>query len=336
MLNVLWGRLQKKLTEDELTARMESIKLKNAALEEAHRRAEADEASFQQREKQEAVKRQEERANRREMDSERERNRQRKIKASHGREWDAEKPEEEQPVGTRDGRGAGGGGNRSRYRKSLHGNVQGREQAGDSKEEDGKGGVLPPRGARGRGGRSNSGGRGSEGMNNGKRGRGGRNRGGGAGRGSSEGVVNASTVEGEFPALPSTKKDDSTVKEGAVQGETSTAKGGETQAAAGGKPLKESEAAMDSTPSHPQAESDANGVNMKTSDGATQEQDGTTEKHQEATGGGEMEKEEGTGPKESWAEQVEAGQGERKVFTIATADEMGSPYLSPASKIVRR
>ncbi|KAI9826563.1 MAG: hypothetical protein M1832_006159 [Thelocarpon impressellum] len=89
------GVKKPKLTEDELSTRLASIKLKNAAREEAHRRAEADEASFRQREKQEQAKRAEERQNRQVMEGERERNRLRKLKAVGGLEWDSEKQEED-------------------------------------------------------------------------------------------------------------------------------------------------------------------------------------------------------------------------------------------------
>ncbi|KAI9757190.1 MAG: hypothetical protein M1815_001800 [Lichina confinis] len=87
------GVKPKRLTEQELAARLEKARLRSAAREEAHRRAEADEASFKEREQIEATKRHEERANRREMDVERERNRARKLKTLHGREWDANKNE---------------------------------------------------------------------------------------------------------------------------------------------------------------------------------------------------------------------------------------------------
>ncbi|KAI4145649.1 MAG: hypothetical protein L6R39_003743, partial [Caloplaca ligustica] len=46
------GTAKPKLTEEELSARLAAAKLNNAKREEAHRIAEADEASFQQREAQ--------------------------------------------------------------------------------------------------------------------------------------------------------------------------------------------------------------------------------------------------------------------------------------------
>ncbi|KAL8946852.1 MAG: hypothetical protein Q9222_006808, partial [Ikaeria aurantiellina] len=54
------GNAKPKLTEEELSARLAAAKLNNAKREEAHRLAEADEASFQQREAQASQRRQEE------------------------------------------------------------------------------------------------------------------------------------------------------------------------------------------------------------------------------------------------------------------------------------
>ncbi|KAL8637499.1 MAG: hypothetical protein Q9228_005234, partial [Teloschistes exilis] len=71
----LTGGFQKpKLTEEELSARLAAAKLNSAKREEAHRVAEADEASFQQREAQASQRRQEEGRARRLMDQEREKN----------------------------------------------------------------------------------------------------------------------------------------------------------------------------------------------------------------------------------------------------------------------
>ncbi|KAI4128130.1 MAG: hypothetical protein LQ347_004303 [Umbilicaria vellea] len=87
------GIRKPKLTEDELSARLEAVKLNNAKREEAHRLAEADEASFQHREQQAQSKRREESAAKRVQDAEREKNRIRKLKAQGGREWDEDKVE---------------------------------------------------------------------------------------------------------------------------------------------------------------------------------------------------------------------------------------------------
>ncbi|KAK5239380.1 hypothetical protein LTR16_012014, partial [Cryomyces antarcticus] len=92
------GGLKKpKLTEAELSAKMSSLTIKNAARTAAYERAEADAASFAEREAKSAeamrLKQKAERQSRQVMMGERERNRQRKMGAMGGREWDAEKNE---------------------------------------------------------------------------------------------------------------------------------------------------------------------------------------------------------------------------------------------------
>lgn len=112
----------------------------------AHARAEADQASFMEREQIAAKKRREELASRRVMDKEREQNRQRKLKAQTGREWDSEKRED-------DYNPRGGG---SQYRRGMHGGVSGqvrRDFDGASEEPSN---ITPGRG-RGRGGRGGRG-----------------------------------------------------------------------------------------------------------------------------------------------------------------------------------
>jgi hypothetical protein len=189
-----------KLTETELSAKLEAAKLNNARREAAHRLAEADEASFQQRETQAREKRREEGAARRVMEGERERNRIRKLGAMGGREWDEGKEELE---GAAAGRGRG-----NQLRRGVHGGVgavegkgptesreSGREDAGRGK--DGRGGFEP---GRGRGGRGRGRGNGSS--------RGGRGRGdGGDGaRGPGErGTGLAGLGESDFPALATAK-----------------------------------------------------------------------------------------------------------------------------------
>lgn len=111
------GVTKPKLTEEELAARMEAVKLKNASLEAAHARAEADEASFREREVQAQERRRQEHASRQQMNSEREKNRMRKLKAMSGREWDEGKTEEEE----RDTR-------RSQYKRGAHGGVGGQSR----------------------------------------------------------------------------------------------------------------------------------------------------------------------------------------------------------------
>ncbi|KAJ5537319.1 hypothetical protein N7513_010505 [Penicillium frequentans] len=141
------GGLRKaKLTEAELSKRMAAAKENAAKKAAAHARAEADQASFMEREQIAAKKRREELASRRVMDKEREQNRQRKLKAQTGREWDSEKRED-------DYNPRGGG---SQYRRGMHGGVSGqvrRDFDGASEEPSH---TTPGRG-RGRGGRGGRG-----------------------------------------------------------------------------------------------------------------------------------------------------------------------------------
>ena len=166
-----------KLTEDELSARLAAAKLHNAKREEAHRLAEADEASFQRREAQAQQKRKEEGAARRVMDQEREKNRLRKLAVKGGREWDEGKDEQD----TRNERG-------SQFRRGAYGGVAYQSQGGSEQYGD-----PTDRGsARGRG----------RGRGRGERGRGGR---GGRGRGGHEnGTQQPPAVQREegFPTLP--------------------------------------------------------------------------------------------------------------------------------------
>ena len=103
------GVVKPKLTEEELSAKLAAAKLNNAKRAEAHRLAEADEASFQQREAKANRRRQEEGRARKIMDLERERNRLRKLKGREGREWDEGKEEQREDRGSEYRRGANGG-----------------------------------------------------------------------------------------------------------------------------------------------------------------------------------------------------------------------------------
>ena len=98
---------------------MAKISIKNASLTAAHARAEADAASFAEREEQAkhiaAQKQKEERRDRQQMMGERERNRMRKLKAMEGREWDAEKREEDYDRGGRFDKKGGFAGDREDY-----------------------------------------------------------------------------------------------------------------------------------------------------------------------------------------------------------------------------
>ncbi|KAL8805397.1 MAG: hypothetical protein Q9182_001963 [Xanthomendoza sp. 2 TL-2023] len=182
------GNAKPKLTEEELSARLAAAKLNNARREEAHRLAEADEASFQQREAQASQRRQEEGRARRLMDQEREKNRLRKLGAQSGREWDEGKAE--QAADTRHGG----------YRRGAHGGASGYQSLGDraaDPQPDGDassgGGGYPPRFRRGGGDRG--------------RGRGRRGRGRGGYENSAGGFEIAKppppNAETDFPALPS-------------------------------------------------------------------------------------------------------------------------------------
>jgi hypothetical protein len=100
------GIKKPKLTEEELTAKLAAAKTRSENLSAAHARAEADAASFAEREVAAAEKRLKDTANRKVMEGEREKNRVRKMAVMGGREWDAEKNEEEFRVSSR-GRGRG-------------------------------------------------------------------------------------------------------------------------------------------------------------------------------------------------------------------------------------
>ena len=199
------GGLQKpKLTEDELSERMEAVKLNNARRTEAHRLAEADEASYQQREAQAAQKYVEQGKARRAMDKEREKNRLRKLGAQGGREWDEGKQEEDFVArGPQYRRGANGG--ISEYGGRGRGGFEG--PGGDGEYDNPRDhDILERRGGRGRGrgrGKARGGYNGLEGERNqggyddfredplvegrGGRGQGGRGRGRGEGKGRGRG-----------------------------------------------------------------------------------------------------------------------------------------------------
>ena len=152
-----------KLTEDELSEKLAAAKLNNAKREEAHRLAEADEASFQRREAQASQKRREEGAARRAMDQEREKNRLRKLAVKGGREWDEGKEDQDagKDRGSQFRRGAQGG-------AGQRGGRGGKPGYGDQDPENQDFSQRPGRSRGGNRGRSERGGGG----------RGGRRRGG--------------------------------------------------------------------------------------------------------------------------------------------------------------
>ncbi|KAL5358493.1 hypothetical protein BJX96DRAFT_146688 [Aspergillus floccosus] len=196
------GIKKPKLTEEELSRRIAAARENAAKVAAAHARAEADQASFLEREKVAAAKRREELQHRRVMDSERERNRQRKLQAQTGREWDADKQDE-----AFSGRGG------KQFRRGMHGGVSGytRRDFGDSPASDEASNSYShqdsPRGrGRGRGGRGRGGARGPREES--------------ATRGTSGGLAESMHApapvinnEAEFPALPGgEKKEDSAVE----------------------------------------------------------------------------------------------------------------------------
>lgn len=182
--------LQPKLTEEELTKRIAAAKENAAKKAAAHARAEADQASFLEREQLAAEKRRQDQANRRVMDNEREQNRQRKLKAQTGREWDSEKREE-------DYNPRGGG---SQFRRGMHGGVsgyvrrdfEGGDEASTERGDAGPRGRGVGRGGRGRGRRSSRGPRGERASSPAKA----------AGKTAIPEVNN----EAQFPSLPEGKK----------------------------------------------------------------------------------------------------------------------------------
>jgi hypothetical protein len=163
------GPAHKKLTEEELTLKLEKMAVLNAQKAERHRLSEADQAAFQHREKELAKERREravaEKRNERVMEMERAKNRERKMKAQGGREWDSEKVESD--IVDRKGRsseyvrgghggvvrGRGGGLAGSRYA------TDGDEEAPATETQSSRGrGTFEIRG-RGRGGRGGRGGK---------------------------------------------------------------------------------------------------------------------------------------------------------------------------------
>lgn len=175
------GPAHKKLTEEELTAKLEKMKILNAQKAERFRLSEADSAAFAQKEKEMAQKRVEEQKATRHQDMERAKNRQRKLQAQGGREWDSEKVESD----IVDGRGRG---RSSEYVRGGHGGVIRGGLAGSRYSSTTQDEANAGQGSRGRGG--------FEG-----RGRG--NRGGRGGRGDPAAAI--PTAE-DFPSLPKSSK----------------------------------------------------------------------------------------------------------------------------------
>ena len=154
------GPAHKKLTEEELTEKLEKMKIINAQKAERFRLSEADSAAFAQKEKEMAQKRAAEQKATRHQDMERAKNRQRKLQAQGGREWDSEKVESD----IVDGRGRG---RSSEYVRGGHGGVirgglAGSRYAAAPQDEANAGQASRGRGGyegRGRGSRGGRGGR---------------------------------------------------------------------------------------------------------------------------------------------------------------------------------
>jgi hypothetical protein len=187
------GIKKPKLTEDELTAKLAEAKERSQNLSAAHARAQADAASFEEREKIAQAKRTKDVANRKAMDTERAQNRLRKMAGMGGREWDSEKEIDEFR-----GRGRGGG-----YMRGAHGGVrydrERRDPVLEGEDMDLRQYEWNEDRGRGRGGR-------------------GRGRGGYRGRGDARND-NANerrqpdvSAEAEFPALPERAKPKNDVK----------------------------------------------------------------------------------------------------------------------------
>ncbi|KIV98808.1 uncharacterized protein PV09_08963 [Verruconis gallopava] len=147
------GPAKKKLTEDELNAKLAAMSLKNKALTEAHEKAQADQDAFAEREKIAAEKRRIERLERQALMGEREKNRQRKLQVMSGREWDAGKNEDDfKDEGRRARRGAHGGIAGTRHAAPVGGEGDGDvPNGGDGAQRDGHEGSRGR--GRGRGGR---------------------------------------------------------------------------------------------------------------------------------------------------------------------------------------
>ncbi|KAK3699835.1 hypothetical protein LTR37_016250 [Vermiconidia calcicola] len=139
------GVRKPKLTEEQLAEKMAAIQIKNASLTAAHARAEADAANFAEREEEAktkaALKQKEERRDRQQMMGERERNRMRKLKAMEGREWDAEKNEDDFQRGGRSDMKGGFVGDQEGYsdgREYLYKEPRGGQRGGGTAGRGGK------------------------------------------------------------------------------------------------------------------------------------------------------------------------------------------------------
>ncbi|TGO18959.1 hypothetical protein BPAE_0357g00090 [Botrytis paeoniae] len=178
------GPSHKKLTEEELTAKLERMKIINAEKAESFRKSEKDREGYAAKEKEEKRKRKEEIERGKVMEGERMKNRERKLKAMGGREWDEGKDEKE----FEDNKGRS-----SQYVRGGHGGVIGgrgglaSSRFNDTPEDDMSSYIYEENRGRGNG-----------------RGRG-RGRGNGrGGRGGSAQQIQAVPAPEDFPSLPTT------------------------------------------------------------------------------------------------------------------------------------
>jgi hypothetical protein len=182
------GPSHKKLTEEELTAKLERMKIINAEKSKSFQKSEEDRAGYAEKVEEERRKRAEEMATRRVMEGERMKNRERKLKAMGGREWDEGKDEKD----FEDKKGRS-----SQYVRGGHGGViRGRGGLAGSRYND----ELEENGYSG--GSDNYRGRGSN------RGRGGRGRdsNGRGGRGAASPRPQTVPAPEDFPSLPTPSK----------------------------------------------------------------------------------------------------------------------------------
>lgn len=177
------GIKKPKLTEDELTAKLSAAKERSQNLSAAHARAQADAASFEERERVAQKQRAKEVVNRKQMDTERQKNAARKAAAMGGREWDENKNEED----FRMQGGRGGSRRRGGQMRTMNGTTADRSDPSldDLSQYQWHEGRGRGRGDRGRGRGTPRGGRGEA-------------------RGGAK--QTSAKAEGDFPALPMATK----------------------------------------------------------------------------------------------------------------------------------
>jgi hypothetical protein len=163
------GPAHKKLTEEELSEKMERMKVLNAQKAERFRLSEQDSAAYARREKEMEKKRVEEQKNSRAMDMERAKNRQRKLQAQSRREWDSEKLESDIVDGRSRGRsseyvwgGDGGVIRGSGLSASRYATADDESAERGFQTSRGRGGGFEIRGRGNRGGRGGGGARGGK------------------------------------------------------------------------------------------------------------------------------------------------------------------------------